>query len=490
MLFNSVDFLVFFAFVITISVIIKNKNFSYVFLVAVSYFFFYFSNNFLISLLVFSTVLDFYIAKAIWSTDDKSKKKKLLLISIIGNLGLLGFFKYADFGISQFNDLFKLIGLNDVPLLEIALPVGISFYTFQTLGYTIDVYRGQLSPAKSFKEFALFVAFFPQLVAGPILRASNFLPQIREKFSQMDAKNYLQQILIQRTNLKIGLTLMSFGFFKKMFFADNIAPFVDEIFLNPIGLDSFVIILGTIGFGIQLYCDFSGYSDIAIGAALILGFKVPQNFNFPFFATSPAEFWRRWHISLSTWVRDYVFLPMVVSNKKSRLRIFSSLFTTLFLIGIWHGAGWNFVIFGIIHGLYVGIEASIRSIFPSLRNNSFLKSKLGKIISILITQYLIFLSFLAFRVHDLEHLSYSIQKLIFIDLDVNEISGFILEHKFPLFLMMLFLIIHYISFRNPSMLNKISNLKPTYWIIFLTIIFTSIIFFYDANPRDFIYFRF
>jgi len=490
LLFNTIDFLVFFAFVITISVIIKNRNFSYIFLVAVSYFFFYFSNNFLISLLVFSTVLDFYIAKAIWSTDNKSKKKKLLIISIIGNLGLLGFFKYADFGISQFNDLFKLIGLNEVPLLEIALPVGISFYTFQTLGYTIDVYRGQLSPAKSFKEFALFVAFFPQLVAGPILRASNFLPQIREKFSQFDAKNYLQQILIQRTNLKIGLTLMSFGFFKKMFFADNIAPFVDVIFLNPVGLDSFSIILGTIGFGIQLYCDFSGYSDIAIGAALILGFKVPQNFNFPFFATSPAEFWRRWHISLSTWVRDYVFLPMVVSNKKSRLRIFSSLFTTLFLIGIWHGAGWNFVIFGIIHGLYVGIEASIRSIFPSLRNNSFLKSKLGKIISILITQYLIFLSFLAFRVHDLEHLSYSIQKLIFIDLDVNEISGFILEHKLPLFLMMLFLIIHYISFRNPSMLNKISNLKPTYWIIFLTIIFTSIIFFYDANPRDFIYFRF
>ena len=490
MLFNSIDFLVFFAFVITVSVIIKNRNFSYIFLVAVSYFFFYFSNNFLISLLIFSTILDFYIAKEIWSTDSKSKKKKLLLISIIGNLGLLGFFKYADFGISQFNDLFKLIGLNEIPLLEIVLPVGISFYTFQTLGYTIDVYRGQLAPAKSFKEFALFVAFFPQLVAGPILRASNFLPQIREKFSQLDAKNYLQQILIQRTNLKIGLTLMSFGFFKKMFFADNIAPFVDEIFLNPVGLDSFVIILGTIGFGIQVYCDFSGYSDIAIGAALILGFKVPQNFNFPFFATSPAEFWRRWHISLSTWVRDYVFLPMVVNHKKSKLRIFFSLFTTLFLIGIWHGAGWNFVIFGIIHGLYVGIETTVRSIFPSLRNNSFLKSRLGKIISILVTQYLIFLSFLAFRVHDLEHLSYSIQKLIFIDLEINEISSFILEHKFPLFLMMLFVIIHFISFRNPKMLDKISNLKLTHWTIFLIIILTSIIFFYDANPRDFIYFRF
>ena len=489
MLFNSVDFLVFFAFVITISVIIKNKNFSYVFLVAVSYIFFYFSNNFLISLLVFSTVLDFYIAKAIWSTDDKSKKKKLLLISIIGNLGLLGFFKYADFGISQFNDLFKLIGLNDVPLLEIALPVGISFYTFQTLGYTIDVYRGQLAPAKSFKEFALFVAFFPQLVAGPILRASNFLPQIREKFSQLDTKNYLKQILIQRTNLKVGLTLMSFGFFKKMFFADNIAPFVDEIFLNPVGLDSFVILLGTIGFGIQVYCDFSGYSDIAIGAALILGFKVPQNFNFPFFATSPTEFWRRWHISLSTWVRDYVFYPML-NFKSSKLRLFVSVFATLFLIGIWHGAGWNFVIFGIVHGLYVGIETAIRSIFPSLQNNSFLKSRFGKIISILSTQYLILIGFLIFRVHNLEHLSYSVQKLIFIDLEINGVSSFILEHKFPLFLMMLFVIIHFISFRNPKMLDKISNLRLTYWVIFLIIVFTSIIFFSDTNPRDFVYFRF
>ena len=489
MLFNSVDFLVFFALVITISVIIKNKNFSHIFLVVASYAFFYFSNNFLISLLIFSTMLDYYVAKEIWSTNSKSKKKRLLLISIIGNLGLLGLFKYADFGISQFNELFKLIGLNEIPLLEIVLPVGISFYTFQTLGYTIDVYRGQLAPSKSFKEFALFVAFFPQLVAGPILRASNFLPQIREKFSQLDTKNYLKQILIQRTNLKVGLTLMSFGFFKKMFFADNIAPFVDEIFLNPVGLDSFAILLGTIGFGIQVYCDFSGYSDIAIGAALILGFKVPQNFNFPFFATSPTEFWRRWHISLSTWVRDYVFYPML-NFKSSKLRLFVSVFATLFLIGIWHGAGWNFVIFGIVHGLYVGIETAIRSIFPSLQNNSFLKSRFGKIISILSTQYLILIGFLIFRVHNLEHLSYSVQKLIFIDLEINGVSSFILEHKFPLFLMMLFVIIHFISFRNPKMLDKISNLRLTYWVIFLIIVFTSIIFFSDTNPRDFVYFRF
>ena len=386
MLFNSIDFIVFFAFVISLIVIIRNRNFNLIFLIVASYFFFYFSNNFLIVLLIFSTVLDYYVGKQIWVTNDKAKKKKLLLLSLIGNLGLLGFFKYTDFAISQFNEIFSLVGVDQVPLLEIVLPVGISFYTFQTLSYTIDIYRGSLTPSKSLKEFALFVAFFPQLVAGPILRASNFLPQLREKLVDLKSKN-LKQALIHNSNLKFGLTLMSFGFFKKMFFADNIAPFVDEIFLNPIGLDSFVIILGTIAFGIQLYCDFSGYTDIAIGAAFILGFKIPKNFNFPFFATSPAEFWRRWHISLSSWVKDYVFFPLAVRNKSSKLRIASSIFVTMFLIGIWHGAGLNFIIYGIIHGAYVGIETLIRSKFPSIRENSFLKSKFGKIITILSTQY-------------------------------------------------------------------------------------------------------
>ena len=489
MLFNSIDFIIFFAFVITLIVVIRNKNFNYIFLIIASYFFFYFSNNFLITLIIFSTILDYYVAKQIWITDDKSKKKKLLLLSIIGNLGLLGFFKYTDFAISQFNEIFGLIGINEIPLLEIALPVGISFYTFQTLSYTIDVYRGNLTPSKSLKEFALFVSFFPQLVAGPILRASNFLPQIREKFLEVKSQN-LKQTLIQNPNLKFGLTLMSFGFFKKMFFADNIAPFVDEIFLNPIGLDSFAIVLGTIAFGIQLYCDFSGYTDIAIGAAFILGFKIPKNFNFPFFATSPAEFWRRWHISLSSWVKDYVFFPLVMNNKRSRIRIVFSLFFTMFLIGIWHGAGINFIIYGLIHGAYVGIETYLRSKFPSINKNSFLKSKIGKIISILATQYLIFLSFLAFRIHDLEMLSYSIQKFIFLDFVSTNFFEFILEHKLPLMLIAIFIVMHIISYKNQNIINKISNLKLTYWTMFLVLIMTSIIFFYDTNPQDFIYFRF
>ncbi len=490
MIFNSIDFVIFFVFVVTTLVIIKNKNFTYILLTISNFFFFYFTNNYLISLLIFSILLDFYVGKEIWNAKTQSKKKKLLCISIAGNLGLLGFFKYVDFGITELNNLFALFGINEISLLEIALPVGISFYTFQTLSYTIDIYRGQLTPSKSLKEFALFVAFFPQLVAGPILRASNFLPQIREKFSSNLTNNGLKQFLIQKSNLKLGLTLMAFGFFKKMFFADNLAPFVDEIFINPIGLESFAIILGAIGFGIQLYCDFSGYTDIAIGAALILGFKIPKNFNFPYFATSPAEFWRRWHISLSSWVKDYVFFPLVMKNKRSIPRIISSIFVTMFLIGIWHGAGINFIIYGIIHGAYVGIETYFRSKFPSLVQNSFLKSKVGKIISILATQYLIFLSFLAFRIHDLEMLSYSMQKFIFFDFQTSGFTTFLYEHKFPIFLILLFVSMHIISYKRPNMLEKISNLKMLPWTAFLLLIMTTILFFFDSNPRDFIYFRF
>ena len=243
-------------------------------------------------------------------------------------------------------------------------------------------------------------------------------------------------------------------------------------------------------------CFFYLFSNL-IASCFNIGFLTRTSYNctiifinFQFFATSPAEFWRRWHISLSSWVKDYVFFPLAVRNKSSKLRIASSIFVTMFLIGIWHGAGLNFIIYGIIHGAYVGIETLIRSKFPSIRENSFLKSKFGKIITILSTQYLIFLSFLAFRVHDLEMLSYSIQKFIFFDFMLTDFYSFILEHKLPLFFVVLFVVIHCISYKNQNFIDKISNLKLTYWTIFLILLMSCIIFFYDTNPKDFIYFRF
>ena len=304
MLFPTIDFVVFFVAVITCISIVKFRRFQYLFLVASSYFFFYFSSNYLLSLLIFSTVLDFFVAKAIFNTKIASRKKLLLVGSLIGNLGLLGFFKYADFVILEFNILGQAFNLSsEIPFLNLALPIGISFYTFQTIAYTVDVYRGKLTPCKSFSEFALFVSFFPQLVAGPIIRASHFLPQLREKITEAGTRYGLRIISVKNRNLKAGITLMAFGFLKKMFFADNIAPLVDDIFVNPMGAESFTIILGAIAFGIQIYGDFSGYSDIAIGAALVLGLKIPINFNKPYFASSPSDFWRRWHISLSSWLR-------------------------------------------------------------------------------------------------------------------------------------------------------------------------------------------
>ena len=460
MLFTTIDFVVFFVLVLAAVTIIKHRKFQHLILLGGSYYFFYFSSNYLIVLLIFTTILDFYLAKIIHDTEDALRKKLLLTISLVGNLGLLGFFKYSDFAILEFNILGNYLDLStEIPFFNLILPLGISFYTFQTLSYTIDVYRGTLKPSKTFSEFALFVAFFPQLVAGPILRAKQFLPQLREKIQNYETKGSIRQIIFQNNHLKFGITLMAFGFIKKMFFADNIAPLVDDIFFNPIGAESFTIILGALAFAVQVYGDFSGYTDIAIGAAFILGFKIPANFNKPYFATSPTAFWNKWHISLSLWIRDYLYLPLIFKNRKSTSRVFLSLMIAFILIGFWHGAGWGFIVFGIVHGLYVGVHTVLRKNVPFLRNHIFFKTKFGKVVSILVTQYLIFFSFLAFRIPDLDHLFYSMQKYLILDFQIIETLSVIQSHKISIALMILFMIIHFISFKHGNLVEKFANLN-------------------------------
>jgi alginate O-acetyltransferase complex protein AlgI len=491
MLFNTIDFVIFFVFVLAIVFIIKNKTYQHLFILGASYFFFYYTSNYLVVLLIVSTLLDYFVAKEIWNSKSQSKKKILLIISLAGNLGLLGFFKYADFAILQFNILGQNMNFGgDIPFLNLALPIGISFYTFQTISYTIDVYRGKLEPSKSLKEFALFIAFFPQLVAGPIVRASEFLPQLREKIDKFETGVKLRQIIINSKNLKVGITIMMIGFVKKMFFADNISPLVNDIFANPIGLDSFSIILATIGFGIQIYCDFSGYSDIAIGAALILGFKLPMNFNKPFFATSPADFWRRWHISLSNWVRDYLFFPIVHRNIGSDAQLIFGAMITFLLLGLWHGAGWNFIFFGLIHGIYVTIEVVIRKKIPKARNNPFFKRRFGKILAILGTQYLIFLAFIAFRVEDFDSMIYVISKYIFLDFQTDGVIQLLMSNKLAIGLIGLFIILHFIIYMKPKTYEKISELSLKKWTVFLIMSMSAILLFYNGNPSDFIYFKF
>jgi len=238
MLFNTIDFVIFFILVVTFVAIFKNRNFQHLFLLLVSFFFYYYSSNYFISIIIASTILDYYIGREIWKSPSLRKRKLLLITSLMGNLGLLGFFKYANFGIDQFNSFASYVGVETVPMLDIVLPIGISFYTFQSMSYTIDIYRNKLTPCNSFKEFALFVAFFPQLVAGPILRASEFLPQLRQKIENVNFHDNLRLIIIHNSNMKLGITIMAFGFLKKMFFADNIAPLVYDIFKDPIGLES------------------------------------------------------------------------------------------------------------------------------------------------------------------------------------------------------------------------------------------------------------
>jgi alginate O-acetyltransferase complex protein AlgI len=489
MLFNTIDFVIFFITVLSIFVIVKKRKFQHLFLLIASYFFFYYSSNYLITLLIYTTIWDYYFGKAIWTYTDPTKKKFLLIISLAGNLGLLGFFKYADFAITQFNILGNHFNLaTHIPLLNLALPIGISFYTFHSITYTVGIYRGQLSPSKSFTDYAIFVAFFPQLVAGPILRAKDFLPQLREKIEN-SGMSRLRLIQIERSNLKFGITLMTFGFVKKMFFADNIAPMVNSVFNYPAGMESFTIILGALAFGIQIYCDFSGYSDIAIGAAAIMGLKIPINFNKPYFATSPSDFWKRWHISLSSWLRDYLYIPLG-GNRKSKVRTYLNLFIVMFLGGLWHGASWNFVIWGVLHGIYLALHKIILNKFPILQNHVFFKTKIGSLVSIFITQYFIFLAWIAFRVKDLDQLLYSIKKFVIIDFQTTNTLHFISNHKTSMGLILLFTVIHIISYKKGNMVEKISSLKITYWFIFLLVSMLLIFFLYAGNPEDFIYFQF
>ena len=271
-------------------------------------------------------------------------------------------------------------------------------------------------------------------MAGPILRARQFLPQLREKIDLTQSNQNLKLIRIENSNLKFGITLISLGFFKKLFFADNIGVMVDNIFANPIGLESFSIILGTIAFGVQIYCDFSGYTDIAIGAAAILGFKIPLNFNKPFFATSPSDFWTRWHISLSTWVRDYLYYPLVLKNRKSDVLIFTSLLISMFLMGIWHGASWNFIIWGGIHGIFLATYTILRKRFPKASSNIFFKTKIGKITSILITQYIVFFTFIAFRITDYDNMTYAMRKYVLLDFETANTIEIIKANEFSILL--------------------------------------------------------
>ena len=342
MLFNSIEFLLFFPTIFILYWFVFNKNLKYQnsLILASSYVFYGWWDHRFLSLIFLSTIVDYVIGLSISNQSSKKKQKSLLWGSVLFNLSVLGFFKYYNFFVDSWVELFSSLGyeIKSIWTLNFILPVGISFYTFQTMSYTIDIYRKKLEPTKDFISFASFVSFFPQLVAGPIERASNLLPQILKK------REFQYEQGIQ------GLRLILWGMFKKVVIADSLAPIVDDIFSNYQDFGGGTLWLGAIYFSFQIYCDFSGYSDIAIGTSKLLGFELMSNFKFPYFSRNIGEFWRRWHISLSTWFRDYLYIPLG-GSQEGKWKSIRNIFIIFLVSGFWHGANWSFIFWGLFHSI-------------------------------------------------------------------------------------------------------------------------------------------
>ena len=339
MTFVSLTFLLFFPLVVAVHWWLPRRWARNAWLVVTSYAFYGWWDYRFCSLLAFSTVVDFVVALAIQRSEDQRHRKLLVGVSLLVNLGLLGFFKYANFFVESLAAAALGLGFElSVPTLRVVLPVGISFYTFQTLSYTLDVYRDKLTACRSFVDYAAYVAFFPQLVAGPIERGTHLVPQFQRE-RRFDAARATE-----------GCRLILWGFFKKAAVADNLGLLVDAAYGSPDHASGLALVVATIAFAFQIYCDFSGYSDMAIGCARFFGIDLMRNFAYPYFSQSIAEFWRRWHISLSTWFRDYVYIPMG-GSRSTRRRTAFNMVCTFVVSGLWHGAAWNFVIWGAINGV-------------------------------------------------------------------------------------------------------------------------------------------
>lgn len=387
MLFNSLDFLIFFPLVTLVYFLIPYRS-RYLWLLGASYFFYMCWNPKYALLMLTSTVITYTSGLLIDLADQKDNiklKKIWVAVSFISNLAILFLFKYFDFAVENINHLLSAIGFQLIqPSFSLLLPVGISFYTFQALSYTMDVYRHDVIPERNFLKYALFVSFFPQLVAGPIERSSNLIHQISER-------HYFDLHRVVR-----GLCLMLWGFFQKIVIADRAAIFVNSIYNDPGHYNhyGFVSILATVLFAFQIYCDFSSYSDIARGAAEVMGFSLMKNFDTPYFSQSVAEFWRRWHISLSSWFRDYLYIPLG-GNRRGTFRKYLNLMIVFCVSGLWHGASWNFVIWGTLNGFYQvfgALTAPVRRKFAGDPN--VFSTRLG---NMLITFALICFSWIFFR---------------------------------------------------------------------------------------------
>lgn len=485
MLFNSIEFAIFLPIVFILYWYVFNTNlkFQNVLVLGASYLFYGWWDWRFLSLIVFSTVIDYLVGRSLLSQKNTKKRKMLLWTSILVNLGFLGFFKYYNFFLDNFVEAFTLMG-NPISgsSLNIILPVGISFYTFQTLSYTIDVYKGKLKPELDFVAFATFVSFFPQLVAGPIERATNLLPQfsIRRKFSYSKAIDGMRQIL--------------WGLFKKVVIADNCAELANMIFNNSENYSGSTLVLGALFFTFHIYGDFSGYSDIAIGTSRLFGFDLKRNFAFPYFSRDIAEFWRRWHISLSTWFRDYLYIPLGGSKGGLSMKIRNT-FIIFIVSGFWHGANWTFIVWGALNALYF---------LPLLLSNNNRKNieivAKGKLLpsayeffAIVKTFLLTVFAWIFFRAENVGHAWQYIKGIFSSSLfTVPEFDNYtFFKVGITSISLVFFLMIEWMGRENEYAIEGLRvklNSQVYRWSFY--VILWSVIFIFSSNEQEFIYFQF
>ena len=470
MLFNSIAFFVFLPLVFAFYWIFSaNRNRQNILLLLASYVFYSYWDWRFLGLIIISSLTDYWVGLQMDKAEDQRSRKRLLLLSLVVNLGILFFFKYYGFFANEFAELLRLIGLQaNLFTLQVILPVGISFYTFQTLSYTIDIYRRQLKPTKDIVSFFAYVAFFPQLVAGPIERARRLLPQF-ERSRYFDHGRMVS-----------GARLMLWGLVKKTVVADRLAYTVNLVYENPNAFSGPEVMLATVLFGVQIYCDFSGYSDIAIGTARLFGFELMQNFRAPFFAKSIREFWQRWHISLSTWFRDYVYIPLG-GNRGSRGRWAVNIMLTYLISGLWHGANWTFLLWGGIHGLVYILESQFRGL--TIKFPDFLKWAL--------TFSVVTITWVFFRSATIGGTVVVFQRIPFMEtIHMSDLFTSPLYGWYTLFFVFLTFALDIIS--KDGDINNVTKLlsKPVRWGFYYFLLL-AIIFFgeFQAAP-EFIYFQF
>ena len=482
MLFNSIDFAIFLPIVFILYWFLTNKNLKLqnLLIVVASYLFYGWWDYRFLLLILFSTIVDYSVGIGLLKQENKTKRKILLGTSILVNLGFLGFFKYYNFFLDNFITAFSFFGTEiKANSLNIILPVGISFYTFQTLSYSIDVYKRKLEPTKDFIAFSAFVSFFPQLVAGPIERARNLLPQFYKKrtFDYSKAVDGMRQIL--------------WGLFKKIVIADNCAVFADQIFNNSHDYSGSTLVLGAIFFAFQIYGDFSGYSDIAIGTARLFGFNLMQNFAFPYFSRDIAEFWRRWHISLSTWFRDYLYIPLGGSRGTNYFKI-RNVFIIFLVSGFWHGANWTFIIWGGLNALYflpIMLLNKNKINTDVVAQGKHLPS-VREVLSITLTFSLTTIAWIFFRAEDIHHAISYLSDIIHPSiLTLPELITPKLEMIYTLLCIFILLLFEWMNRDKIHALDIANYNKSNRWVLYLIIII-MIITFGSFNQNSFIYFQF